>query len=107
MQGILTELYAGIAVAVFSYLGLLARTWLKTRLKVLEGVLDAQAVAGIEAAIDNAIAEAVRQGSAAKLPDVIDYLKTFNPGQLARFGLDGEELARRLAAGMARRGLGT
>lgn len=106
MNDVLNQVFLAVATPLILYLAALARAWVRKRLAVLDGVLDAQARAGIEAAFDTVIEAAVARGQTLTLQEIIDYARTFNPGDLARFPqLTGTDLERRVRKAAARRGL--
>jgi hypothetical protein len=65
--------------------------------------MDANSLQRLEAALDNAISKAEAAGSTADLNVVIDYVKKYNPGDLARLKLGGAALVERVKAGIAKR----
>lgn len=98
-----TEIFAAIAAPVVVYLAALARSYVKAAVARMDSFMDEEARARLEAAFDNAIAAAEKAGAAVQLKDVIDYAQRFNPGDLARFGLQGNKLAERAKAAIAAR----
>lgn len=96
------EIFSAIAGTVVLYLAALARSYVKARIAALDGMLDEDARARLEAAFENAIARAEARGTAATLPEVIEYVRRFNPGDLARFNLSGDGLVKRAEAAIAK-----
>lgn len=103
--GFANEIFVAIATPIVIYLAALARSYVKAKIAALDSVMDAEARARIEAAFENAIAYAEKKGTGVSLDEVVGYVRRFNAGDLARFGLTGEGLQKRAAAAIARAGL--
>jgi hypothetical protein len=102
-MGLASELFVILAGSAIAYLAVLAHTWKAKSIARMESVMDEEARKRLEAALDNAIAYAESTAGKVSMEDVTDYLKKFNPGDLARGKLAGTRLTERVKAAVAKR----
>lgn len=98
LNGAASELFAATLSLVVIYLAALARSYVKKATDKLDSDMDSDARARLEAALENAIDSAEAAGQSITLDHVTEYLKTFNAGDLKRFGLEGDKLDARATA---------
>lgn len=105
IAGFANEIFVAVTAPVVVYVAVLARSFVKAKIKELEGFMDEAARKRLEDAFENAIAYAEKKGTSVTLEAVTGYVQQFNPGDLARFKLSGEALKKRATAAIAKAGL--
>lgn len=111
MNDILREILAPVVAVTVStvalYIGALARKYVKVASAALADDLDETARKRLEDAYMNAIAKAETAAGTVDLARAVEYVEKFNPGDLARLGLDNPvDLADRIKATISRKRAG-
>jgi hypothetical protein len=97
------EIFAVVMSGVVIYLSALAREWSKSMVAKTESFLDEEARYRLHEAIERAIAFAETEAGEVDLYKAVKYVQEFNPGDLARFGVDGSKLFTRIKGAAASR----
>ena len=98
LQQIVAPLLTVVAGLVVTYGAAIARRYANLAIAKLDDDLDEAARKRLTTAFENAIAKAENAGGAIDWNVAVDYVKRFNPGDVARMGLDAAKLKERLLA---------
>lgn len=98
-----SEIFAVLMGGVVVYVAALMRNVAAAAVAKTEGFLDEQARLRLAQSIERAIAKAEAEAGKVDLALAAEYVREFNSGDLARFGLDGQKLIDRIKGSVAQR----
>lgn len=105
LLGYANEIFLAFTLPIIGFLAMKLRAIANAKVEALSEYMDEESRKRLVTALNNVITAAENAGKAQDLNSIADYLKTMNPGDLKRLGLDNPaKLTERILTAIDARG---